>query len=332
VKRLWRAAVLLVALAFRRREPKPEPEPRPERPSLEEGTPFAREVGADPRAEALAAGLLLASAVASTAFVVVLLVSADTQLLGLSLGLALLLLGAALGVTANRIVPREHAIEERPQLADPEARGEVDERLAMITEGVSRRGLLGAAGLTAGAALAAAATAPVTALGPSVGDSIVDTPWRRGRRLVGEDGRTLSADDVPRDSFVTAFPEGADKRELGSPVVLVREDPASLQLPRGREGWAPDGILAFSKICTHAGCAVALYRAPLYEPTSQPPGLACPCHYSVFDARTGGTVVSGPAGRPLPQLPLEIGADGVLRAAGGFSGPIGPAWWGVRKA
>jgi ubiquinol-cytochrome c reductase iron-sulfur subunit len=202
----------------------------------------------------------------------------------------------------------------------------------MITEGVSRRGLLGAAGLTAGAALAAAATAPVTALGPSVGDSIVDTPWRRGRRLVGEDGRPLSADDVPRDSFVTAFPEGADKRELGSPVVLVREDPASLHLPRGREDWAPDGILAFSKICTHAGCAVALYRAPLYEPTSQPPGLACPCHYSVFDARTGGTVVSGPAGRPLPQLPLEIGADGVLRAAGGFSGPIGPAWWGVRKA
>ena len=332
MKRLWRAVVLLVALAFRRREPKPEPEPRPERPSLEEGTQFAREVGADPRAEALAAGLLLASAVASTAFVVVLLVSADTQLLGLSLGLALLLLGTALGVTANRIVPREHAIEERPQLADPEARGEVDERLAMITEGVSRRGLLGAAGLTAGAALAAAATAPVTALGPSVGDSIVDTPWRRGRRLVGEDGRPLSADDVPRGSFVTAFPEGADKRELGSPVVLVREDPASLHLPRGREDWAPDGILAFSKICTHAGCAVALYRAPLYEPTSQPPGLACPCHYSVFDARTGGTVVSGPAGRPLPQLPLEIGADGVLRAAGGFSGPIGPAWWGVRKA
>jgi len=329
VKRLLRAIVLLAALVFRRRD---TAQPRVEQPSLEEGTPFARDVGAPARAEALAAGLLFASAGASIAFVVVLLAGADTQLLGLTLGLALLLLGAALGVTANRIVPRERAIEDRPQLADPQAQDEVEQRLGMVGEGVSRRRLLGAAGLTAGAALAAAAAVPVTALGPSVGDSIVDTPWRRGRILVGEDGSPLTADDVPQDTFVTAFPQGADKRELGSPVVLVREDPDTLRLPHGREDWAPEGILAFSKICTHAGCAIALYRAPLYEPTSQPPGLACPCHYSVFDARTGGTVVSGPAGRPLPQLPLEIGADGLLRAAGGFSGPIGPAWWGVRKA
>jgi ubiquinol-cytochrome c reductase iron-sulfur subunit len=112
----------------------------------------------------------------------------------------------------------------------------------------------------------------------------------------------------------------------------VREDPARLRLPAGRADWAPGGILAFSKICTHAGCAIALYRRPLYEPTSPPPGLACPCHYSVFDPLTGGAVKAGPAGRALPQLPLELGPDGELRAAGGFSGPIGPAWWGVRKA
>jgi ubiquinol-cytochrome c reductase iron-sulfur subunit len=303
-----------------------------ETPNLEEGTPFERETGASPRVQTLAAALLLASALASVAFIVVLLASGDTQLLGLTLGLALLLLGAALGVAANRIVPRERAIEDRPRLADPGARGEVSERLGMVAEGVSRRRLLGAAGLTAGAALTAAVVAPVTALGPSVGDSIVETPWRRGRRLVGEDGAPLTADDVPRGSFVTAFPEGADKRELGSPVVLVHEDAATLHLPAGRADWAPEGIMAFSKICTHAGCAIALYRSPLYEPTSQPPGLACPCHYSVFDTRTGGKVVSGPAGRPLPQLPLEIGPDRVLRAGGGFSGPIGPSWWGVRKA
>jgi ubiquinol-cytochrome c reductase iron-sulfur subunit len=303
-----------------------------ETPNLEEGTPFERDVGAGRGAETLAAALMLGSAVASVGFVVALLDGADTQWLGVTLGLALLLLGTALGVAANRIVPRERAIEDRPQLADPHARAEVRERLAMVTEGVSRRRLLGAAGLTAAAALGAAVAAPVTALGPSVGDSIVDTPWRRGRRLVGEDGAVLTADDVPRGSFVTAFPEGADTRELGSPVVLVREDPAKLKLPPERADWAPEGILAFSKICTHAGCAIALYRSPLYEPTSQPPGLACPCHYSVFDTRTGGDVVAGPAGRPLPQLPLEIGADRVLRAGGGFSGPIGPSWWGVRKA
>jgi ubiquinol-cytochrome c reductase iron-sulfur subunit len=303
-----------------------------EAPNLEEGTPFERDVGARRGAELLAAALLIGSAIASVAFVVVLLASADTQLLGLTFAAALLLLGGGLAVAATGIAPRERAIEDRPRLADLEATADVRERLAMLTEGVSRRRLLGAAGLTAGAALAAAVAAPVTALGPSVGDSIVDTPWRRGRRLVGEDGAPLTADDVPRGSFVTAFPEGADKRELGSPVVLVHEDPARLHLPPGRADWAPEGIVAFSKICTHAGCAIALYRSPLYEPTSQPPGLACPCHYSVFDTRTGGEVVAGPAGRPLPQLPLEVGADRVLRAGGGFSGPIGPAWWGVRKA
>jgi ubiquinol-cytochrome c reductase iron-sulfur subunit len=71
-------------------------------------------------------------------------------------------------------------------------------------------------------------------------------------------------------------------------VVVVRDDPAKLRLPPARRDWAPEGILAFSKICTHAGCAIALYRSPLYEPTSKPPGLACPCHYSVFDTRDGG--------------------------------------------
>jgi ubiquinol-cytochrome c reductase iron-sulfur subunit len=171
----------------------------------------------------------------------------------------------------------------------------------------------------------------VTALGPSVGESIVATPWRRGRRLVDEQGVPLTADDVPESSFVTAFPEGADRRELGSPVVLVREDPSTLRLPAGREDWAPEGILGFSKICTHAGCAIALYRQPLHEPTSLPPGLGCPCHYSVFDTRRGGSVVAGPAGRALPQLPLVIGPGRELRAGGGFSGPIGPSWWGVRK-
>jgi ubiquinol-cytochrome c reductase iron-sulfur subunit len=105
----------------------------------------------------------------------------------------------------------------------------------------------------------------------------------------------------------------------------------ALRLPEGRTGWAPHGILAYSKICTHAGCAIALYRTPLYEPTTPGPALVCPCHYSTFDPATGGTVLFGPAGRPLPQLPLRIDDGGHLRAAGGFSGPIGPSWWGVRK-
>jgi ubiquinol-cytochrome c reductase iron-sulfur subunit len=327
MKRLWRALVVLFLLRRHRRRPAPVDDGGPD-----EGRPFRREVGASRGAELIVAGLLLASAAASIAFVVVLFAGADTQLLGLALAVALALAGAALAVAAARLVPREQAIEERPRLAHPEAEPPVQERLRSVGEGVSRRRLLGAAAVAAGGALAAALAAPATSLGPAVGDSIADTPWRRGRRLVGEDGRPLLAEDVPEGTFVTAFPEGADRRELGSPVVLVREDPATLRLPRDRADWAPEGILAYSKICTHAGCAIALYRKPLYEPTSSPPGLACPCHYSVFDTRDGGSVVSGPAGRPLPQLPLAIGPDRVLRAGGGFSGPIGPSWWAVRRS
>jgi len=324
---LWRAVLVLLLLRRGRRRPAPVDEGGPD-----EGRPLRREVGSGRGAELLVAALLLSSAAASVAFVVVLFTGADTQLLGLTLALAFASAGAALAVAAARLVPREKAIEARPALAHPEAEPPVDERLRSLAEGVSRRRLLGAATAAAGGALAAALAAPATSIGPAVGDSIVDTPWRRGRRLVGEDGRPLLAEDVSSGTFVTAFPEGADRRELGSPLVLVREDAGTLRLPRDRADWAPEGILAYSKICTHAGCAIALYRAPLHEPTSSPPGLACPCHYSVFDTRDGGSVVSGPAGRPLPQLPLEIGPDRVLRAAGGFSGPIGPSWWAVRRS
>jgi ubiquinol-cytochrome c reductase iron-sulfur subunit len=328
MRRLLRALVALLLVRRRGRAAGPPPV---DEGGPEEGRPFHREVGPRPRAEGAVLALLLGSAAASVAFVVLLLADPDTQLLGAAIALALGLLGAALAVAAAALVPREQAVEERPGLAHPEARPPVARRLRSTGEGVSRRRLLGAAGVAAGTALGAAVAAPVTSLGPAVGDSIVETPWRRGRRLVDEDGRPLLADDVPATAFVTAFPEGADRRELGSPVIVVREDPATLRLPRDRRAWAPEGILAYSKICTHAGCALALYRRPLYEPTSEPPGLACPCHYSVFDPRTGGTVVAGPAGRDLPQLPLAIGPGRELRAAGGFSGPIGPSWWAVRR-
>jgi ubiquinol-cytochrome c reductase iron-sulfur subunit len=104
-----------------------------------------------------------------------------------------------------------------------------------------------------------------------------------------------------------------------------------VHLPSSRADWAPDGITAYSKICTHAGCAIALFRKPQFRPVDRPPGLVCPCHYSTFDPATGGTVVYGPAGRALPQLPLTIDERGNLRAGGNFSDPVGPSWWGVRN-
>ena len=299
----------------------------------EEGHVFAREEVATPRSEWTVVVPLALPTLCGLAFVVLLLaLPHHTQLLGAAMAGAVGFLGAGLAVASRRVVPQEQAIEERPQLAQPQALAPVRRTLRTAGAGVSRRRLLLGAGAAAGTSLAAALAVPLTSLGPSVGRSIVETPWHRGRRLVDEQSRPLLADDLVRGSFVTAFPEGADRRELGSSVVVVRDDPARLHLPAGRKGWAPEGIMAFSKICTHAGCAISLYRSPLYEPTSQPPGLACPCHYSVFDTRAGGDVVAGPAGRPLPQLPLTIdAATRELRAAGGFSGPIGPAWWGVRS-
>jgi ubiquinol-cytochrome c reductase iron-sulfur subunit len=112
----------------------------------------------------------------------------------------------------------------------------------------------------------------------------------------------------------------------------VRAEPAALRLPAERRGWAPEGLLAFSKICTHAGCAVSLYRYPTYAPTTDAgPALVCPCHYSTFDVLRAGRVIFGPAGRPLPQLPLALDGRRRLVAAGEIAGSIGPAWWGTNR-
>jgi ubiquinol-cytochrome c reductase iron-sulfur subunit len=146
---------------------------------------------------------------------------------------------------------------------------------------------------------------------------------------VDGDGRSLAADDIG-DSFYTAYPEGASHDELGAPLVVVRVDPAALDLPPERAGWAPEGIVAYSKICTHAACAIALYRKPKFPPTQPRPALVCPCHYSTFDPARAAAVIFGPAGRPLPQLPVVIGPARELRAGGNLSGPVGPSFSGVR--
>jgi ubiquinol-cytochrome c reductase iron-sulfur subunit len=305
---------------------------RPGAPSpLEEDDtdPRERRVPANPRAELLVAWLLVLAGLLAAAFGVLIAVHPQTQLLGLTFGLGLGALAAALIVAGKRVVVQEIDVEQRHP-PDPGEDARVAAQLDEVTEGISRRkALVGAAGL-AGAGLTAALVLPVTALGPKLGDAPNDTPWRRGRRLVTPDGAPLRADDLEIGAFASALPEGADKRELGSPVVVVRIAPGTLRLPPERRGWAPRGILAFSQICTHAGCAVTLFRYPVYEPTSRGPALVCPCHYSTFDVRRAAKPIFGPAARPLPQLPLAIDADGVLVANGGLSGSVGPSWWAVK--
>jgi ubiquinol-cytochrome c reductase iron-sulfur subunit len=325
MRRLVRLLVAILTLA-KLRKARAEQRERREHRIVPEGS-------ADPRAELGVIFLLLLAAAAAVAFVVLYAIDtlpSKTQYLGLTLGVALLCISAALIVTAKHLVVTEELEEEYPG-EHPEEQDEVGQLVEESGSGLTRKKLLGGAAVAAGGALGAAFVAPVASFGPTLeSHRLLETPWRKGRRLVREDNVPVKASDIEQDAFYTAFAEGADHDLIGSPLVVVRLDPKELKLPRGRRGWAPEGIVAYSKVCTHAGCAVALYRKPTFPATQDRPALVCPCHYSTFDPAAGGTVLFGPAGRDLPQLPLMVDADGNLRAAGNFSGPPGPSWWGVR--
>jgi len=288
----------------------------------------------DRRAENVVLVLFVCAAACAVGFVVVYAledVPSQTQYLGLSLGLAFAFIAAACTVFAKRLVVTEEADEEYGP-THPEEQENVEQLVRESGDRVTRRRLLVLAGGAAGTALGIALVTPAASLGPLLDvSSFYRTPWRRGVRLVDELGRPLTADDVEEDTFYTAYPERADREQMGAPLVVVRLKPAELHLPDDRRGWAPDGIVAYSKICTHAGCAIALYRKPTFPPVEPRPALICPCHYSTFDPAAGGKVIFGPAGRNLPQLPLLVDGSGNLRAGGNFSGPVGPSWWGVRK-
>ena len=287
------------------------------------------------RAENLVVVLLAIAALLALGFVVVYAEFSATampnELLGLCLGLSLVFIGAALTVIARRLVVTEELEGDYPQ-QDPRKQREIVEIVRESGSRITRKRLLLGAGAATGGALGLAALTPVLSLGP-VWDTLPldQTPWRRGIRVLDVNSTPFSADQIEQETFYTGFPEGADFEAIGSPVVIIRLDPTKLRLPAGRAGWAPYGILAYSKICTHAGCAIALYRKPTFPVVEPNNALVCPCHYSTFDPYTGGTVEYGPAGRPLPQLPLMIDGDGHLRAGGNFSGRVGPSWWAVRE-
>jgi ubiquinol-cytochrome c reductase iron-sulfur subunit len=255
----------------------------------------------------------------------------SNSLLGICIGASLVSIALALTVVAKRLVVTEELEDDYPE-THPEKQREVAQIVHESGSRFTRKRLLVGAGAAAGGTLGLAALTPALSLGPVWNTTALDqTPWRRGVRLVNDEGTPLHADDIQHQSFYTAFPEGADKELIGAPLVVIRLDPNKLHLPQGRTGWAPEGIMAYSKICTHAGCAVALYRNPKFPAVQPSPALVCPCHYSTFDPFTGGTVTYGPAGRPLPQLPLMIDATGHLRAAGNYSARVGPSWWNVRE-
>ena len=210
------------------------------------------------------------------------------------------------------IIPHEQvvdAVDTYPCAPGDRAKmsSEVAEGMREITRSRALLALLaGALG-----SFACALIVPVRSLGLAPDSLLFHTRWRRGARVVRDDGSLVHADDLNVDGVMTVFPEGATA-DPQSVVTLVR-------VPESIPGTA-SGYMAYSRICTHAGCPVALYRAQERE-------LVCPCHQSAFDVLSNGAVVSGPADHALPRLPIEIGSDGVLRATGDFSEPVGPGFW-----
>ena len=306
----------------------------PPRPAEELDDPRKRTVPANRRAETVTAVLLVLAALCGFAFTALYIAAGtNTQLLGLSLGLSLALLAAAAITGGKLIVPQETAVEPRGPLLQEREADEVVELIERGGEGISRRGLLLGAGGLAGAGVVTAAATPLASLGPSL-TGIHDTPWHRDVRLVDEEGKPYLAADIQIGSFYTALPEGEDPEKLGAGLLVVRLPASEIDLPGPRRDWAPEGIMAYSKICPHAGCAVSLYRYPLYGASAgdQRPAFTCPCHYSTFLPGEGGKLVFGPAGRALPQLPLKIDSQGYLRAADGFHEDIGPSWWNVHRS
>jgi ubiquinol-cytochrome c reductase iron-sulfur subunit len=256
--------------------------------------------------------------------------------LGTSLAVALLALGAGSMIWVRHLTPDIEITEQRHDLksapGDRRAFQKEFAEGAAISQ-VTKRPLLRRTMLLATAPLALAPLFLLRDLGPLPGTSLRHTVWRKGLRAVtlGGNRPLRPADITTPGSMITVIPEGyADNQDAlaKAGVILIKFAPGELDIPTKYNGgtlvntmnWTVDNIVAYSKICTHVGCPVALYEQTTHH-------ILCPCHQSTFDAAHGANVVFGPAARPLPQLPLTTDADGYLVAASDFTQPVGPSFW-----
>lgn len=226
--------------------------------------------------------------------------------------------GAGLGLIALGVALRRYVVERFPDVEAVEPRPDADraeqERIADVAA-IPRRRLLGRVIGGAAGLLGLGFLAPVVSLGPSPTAALTRTPWRDGVRVVTSNGRPVRPEDIPPGGVSTVWPADNVGYEIAATLVLrPTVAPAS---PTNLD-WVVDGnLLAYSKICTHAGCPVALFRE-----TDE--ALFCPCHQSTFDVTAGARPTFGPAARSLPQLPLGVDAEGYLVARGDFAEPVGP--------
>lgn len=297
---------------------------------------------ANKRAERQVVALFTISVLATIGFIVAYFAlppgdsvgSMRTSNLVLGLGLFLGLAGIGLAAVhwAKALMNDHEQSEERhPQQSSPSTRAAAIEalRAGAADSAIGRRGVL------KGAMVSALALFPLSIAVPLIGNIGEDwdvskfkrTLWAKGTRLaIDPSGRPIKASDVTIGSVFHVIPEGLDKaahpldEKAKAVVLLVRLDPRDLKEAEDRKTWSYDGIVAYSKICTHVGCPVALYEQQTHH-------LLCPCHQSTFDVADGAKVVFGPAKRPLPQLPITVNDEGYLVAQADFAEPVGPSFW-----
>jgi quinol---cytochrome c reductase iron-sulfur subunit len=277
--------------------------------------------------ERRATGLVLLALGISTlsglGLLVIYALGGQTQVEGVLLMLCLGGIGVGIVIWGQRLMESRIHVEERhPIGTDPNSIVDLEDALTEEA-GFSRRKLLIAALAGAFGGLAAALAIPVLSLGPAPGRSLFETTWKAGRRLAVAGGQPLRPDELPVGGVLTVFPDG-DESDANAAALIMNVGPGQLKLEGQAAGWAPDGFVAYSKICTHAGCPVGLYR-------SSQQTLICPCHQSEFDVLRGAVPISGPAARPLPQLPIQRQADGTFVALGDFAAPVGPSFWDIHR-
>ena len=252
--------------------------------------------------------------------------------LGLGLGMAISLFFIGMGAIhwAKTLMPDTEVVAQRHEFRSEDS--DRKDFVNAVKEGAAAAGL-GRRSLikrSLGAALGLSALSPLILLrdlGPLPGKELEMTTWKSGTYLVTDPGnRRIRASDLEVGAVAQVLPEVEDPehRKLSDiakdAVLLIRLRPQEFNLEANKLAMTHDGIIAFSKICSHMGCAVALYE-------QQTKHLLCPCHQSTFDVTRAAKVIFGPSARPLPQLDITIDPEGYLVARNPFSEPVGPSFW-----
>lgn len=260
--------------------------------------------------------------------------NAHQLFLGLGLAMALFFIGMAAVHWAKTLMPDHEVIDYRKeQRSKDEDRDDFVSTVKTRTEeaGLGRRPFIKRTMLLSLGLVGLSPVLLLGDLGPLPGNDQKETNWKSGTRLLTDPGdRPIRPSDLEVGGVAQVQPElAAGKvRHLDDiakdSVLLIRIRPEEFNLDAERLSWTYEGIIAFSKICSHMGCAVALY-----EQTTK--HLLCPCHQSTFDVTRAAKVIFGPSARALPQLAVTVDSQGYLVAKQPFSEPVGPSFWGRNK-